>query len=296
MFFSATSFQEESVKQQIPWIDLNELVFIRRIGEGGYGIVDEYEWKGRRVAVKTLAYEGREHLEHEAALLMRVQRHPNVVEVIGCAFNEVQNKGMLVMELLSGDLRSLIDKRRREQRRRAAPFPLEVSVDLMRQMAAGVQHLRQLRVLHRDLKSPNILIKPGRSPHEAGYVLKLSDFGRSKCNEQDSRFYSVVAPPSWRAPEVFRDEEMVSSAYTWSSDVYSFAMVCYEILSGDLPFQDTGMSFAELREAICDGMRPELPANCPEELLELIEECWATNPEERPAIAEVHQRLLAIEV
>lgn len=280
------------MQQRIRWIDLRELVFKRRIGEGGYGIVDEHEWQGRRVAVKTLAWEGRKILELEAALLTKVQRHPNVVEFIGCAFNEQQNKGMLVMELLSEDLRSLIDKRLRGQRRGAAPFPLNVSVDMMRQMAAGLLHLRQLRVLHRDLKSLNILVNPRPSSRETYYDVKLSDFGRSKCNEQDSRFYSVVAPPSWRAPEVFRDVDMASSAYTWSSDVYSFGMVCYEILSGDVPFQD--LSVEGLREAICNGERPELPTSCPEDLLKLIGECWATNPDDRPVISDVHRRLLAI--
>jgi serine/threonine protein kinase len=129
---------------------------------------------------------------------------------------------------------------------------------------------------------------------ELSYDVKLSDFGHSKCNEQDSLFSSVVAPPRWRAPEVFRDEDMISNKYTWSSDVYSFAMVCYEILSGDFPFQE--LLPGDLHEAICDGERPELPANCPDDLLELIHECWASNPDERPAISEIHQRLSTMAV
>lgn len=275
--------------QELRWIDLGELIFIRHIGEGGFGIVDEYEWKGRRVAVKTLTWKGRAILEREAALLTRVQRHPNVVEFLGCVFNEKQKKGMLVMELGSQDLRSFLDSCPRG----GAPFSRNVSLDMMRQLANGLLHLRQRRVLHRDLKSLNILVNPrprNISSSELYYDLKLLDFGRSKCNMQDSLFSSVVAPRRWRAPEVFKDEDVISTKYTWSSDVYSFAMVCYEILSGDMPFQEVDSK--ELREAVCDDHeRPELPANCPRDLLELIHECWETDPIKRPDIVNVHQRL-----
>ena len=244
------------------------------------------------MAVKTLAWKGREILEREARLLADVQRHPSIVEFIGCAFDEQQNRGMLVMELKTEDLRSLIDKRRKE-RRRAAPFSLKVAVDMMRQLASGLQHLRQLRVLHRDLKSLNIPVNPRPGSH-LYYDVKISDFGRSKCNKEDSQFSSVVAPPSWRAPEVFRDKDMVSSKYTWSSDVYSFGMACYEIITGGIPFEDfisEHQSLAELHEHVLDGERPDLTANWPEDLLDLIEDCWVTNPDDRPDISAVHQRL-----
>lgn len=85
----------------------------------------------------------------------------------------------------------------------------------------------------------------------------------------------------WRTPEVLqqlKDKTVPSSkiVFTEKMDVYSFAMTCYEIVTGRLPFE--GLPFFETRDAILDGARPELPHDMNPLMRLLIPDCWHSNP------------------
>jgi hypothetical protein len=101
----------------------------------------------------------------------------------------------------------------------------------------------------------------------------------------------MVGTTKWRAPEVFEDEEN-REKYTNSADVYSFAIIFSEVLTGEMPFQ--GIPHTNLLQRIQDGKRPSLPHvdYCPDYLSELINKCWATNPRERPRFPEICQMLV----
>jgi serine/threonine protein kinase len=101
----------------------------------------------------------------------------------------------------------------------------------------------------------------------------------------------MVGTTKWRAPEVFEDEEN-REKYTKSADVYSFAIIFSEVLTGEMPFQ--GMPQTNLLKRIRNGERPPLPHvdYCPDYLSELIDKCWATNPGERPQFREICQSLV----
>jgi len=76
--------------------------------------------------------------------------------------------------------------------------------------------------------------------------------------------------------------------YNWAVDTYSFAMTSYEIVSGKHPFWDVP---TVTYDRLCTGERPCLPVNCQQKLANLIQRCWATNPDERPNIFEVCDEL-----
>ena len=117
------------------WIDHRGLHRIRYLGSGGYGSVDECEWRGQRVAVKNLLRcPTRRRIEEEAALLVRVE-HSNVVKLIGCAFNEEEQKGMIVMELMDQDLHHLIRHNMGLHSPNARPFSLPVVLEMMLKVA-----------------------------------------------------------------------------------------------------------------------------------------------------------------
>jgi serine/threonine protein kinase len=101
----------------------------------------------------------------------------------------------------------------------------------------------------------------------------------------------MVGTTKWRAPEVFEDEEN-RAKYTNSADVYSFAIIFSEVLTGEMPFQ--GMPQTNLLQRIRNGERPPLPNvdYCPDYLSELINKCWATNPRERPQFPEICETLV----
>jgi len=126
--------------------------------------------------------------------------------------------------------------------------------------------------------------------------VKLTDFGFSKLNLVNSRF---TPPPTgatlWRAPEVFEHKQNTGK-YTKAADVYSYAMVFYEVLTGKMPWCDTQgnrtVSMSDLLPSIRMGERPTLPHDCPADLSALISRCWATRAEYRPEFPEICKFLL----
>jgi hypothetical protein len=261
-----------------------EYKIITYLGAGSFKAVLRCKWSGIEVAIAILA-EGwpREMLEAEAGLLARVQ-HANVVKLIGCSYDEEKQEGFIVTELMERNLRSLINSRRSIPGRNF-PFDLPVSIDIVLQIAEALVHVHECGVIYRDLKAENCLVN-GRGD---GYVVKLTDFGESKlrCSEMGSYFKTRdKGSRAWMAPEVMGNEKDERN-YTWSADVYSFGITCYEVFTGEKPFGD----ITDLKRRVCAGDRPEIPGDCPEGLAELMRKCWAHNPGDRPTFKVIRQNL-----
>jgi serine/threonine protein kinase len=98
----------------------------------------------------------------------------------------------------------------------------------------------------------------------------------------------------WMAPEIIRcldpgsqgNGEGLGVLYPFKCDVYSFALVCFEILSGDIPFSNIS-SLSEVKKMVLDGEHPELPTECPELLKNLIERCWSLDASQRPKFGDI---------
>jgi serine/threonine protein kinase len=121
----------------------------------------------------------------------------------------------------------------------------------------------------------------------AGYVVvKVADFGTATENREGVLSENLgrgLGTTCYRAPEVPMPGENIESVRMCNSnvvDVYSFGIVCYEILSGKEPFEDCRL--AVLTKQVRDGLRPRLLATCPRILASLIERCWASDPNSRP--------------
>jgi serine/threonine protein kinase len=188
----------------------------------------------------------------------------------------------------------------------AAVVPLlsmTAAVDLMLQVARGLKYLHSKSIVHRDVKSLNILVKALTGVPELEYKegypsAKLADFGTSKTKMSSIRFSKQtldVGTTLWMAPEVFSIDSgavvpgLQPPAYPFKADVYSFAIVCYEILTRKQPFEG---KMDGLRQRIkVDRLRPELPERCPTRLASLIERCWEHNPRERPDFPEICRQL-----
>lgn len=90
-------------------------------------------------------------------------------------------------------------------------------------------------------------------------------------------------------PEVHGKEGDEIRLYIWAVDVYSFGMTCFEILTGEEPFRK--IKGRTLTEMVCAGHRPEIPPNCPEDLLQVMTKCWAQIPEDRPTFKDIRLNL-----
>jgi serine/threonine protein kinase len=162
-----------------------------------------------------------------------------------------------------------------------------------------MNYLHQNRVVHRDLKSMNILVK--YNEHDRHVYAKVGDFGLSKIKELSwtpSNQTMNMGSNRWMAPELFGDSEdhavgpslssefNLSLKYPFKVDIYSFGMVCYEILTGYVPFFDL-IRLGDLWMRIKDGLRPAIPEGCPEQLATLIQACYHPNPTIRPSFRKI---------
>lgn len=125
-------------------------------------------------------------------------------------------------------------------------------------------HSRVPPIVHRDLKSHNVLqAKSG--------VLKICDFGLVRTRN------AGAGTPSYMAPELFSGKP-----YNASVDVYAFGVLLCELFSGEQPYY--GYDYTDLRRKVPLGERPELPRfDTPEDIRQLIKQCWDADPNRRPA-------------
>jgi len=204
------------------------------------------------------------------------------------------------MERMQGDLFAAIAALHRgtsTSYHREHSFELPVALDMMLQMAEAMQYLHRKKITHRDLKSLNMLINSAQIPEiaQAGYMdLKVADFGTSKIINATTTFspQTVTGTREWMVPEVMFEPEEDSSKmkyYALKSDVYSYAITCYEILSGLTPFP--GIQRVKLAEKVMAGLRPSLPNSLPTSLSSLIECCWDGDARRRPSFSRISTEL-----
>jgi serine/threonine protein kinase len=143
-------------------------------------------------------------------------------------------------------------------------------------IAYAMRRLHELDIVHRDLKSTNILLDGRWRP-------KICDFGLSRWSERkrDCFMTGHVGTTHWMAPELLQD-----GLYDGKVDVYSYAMVLFEMLTGCTPFADKTLFQIE-HMVVYQGLRPPLPSHTPSGLRDLITRCWDTDPQKRPSFDEV---------
>lgn len=252
------------------------------IGAGGIGRVYKanHLLLSRAIALKVLRAkdvhdpdydEERERLrfEREAQLLTRI-RHPSAVMIYDYGFSAEGNP-YLAMELLEGmDLEKLIASQGRLHHRKVIPILRQVLSALIEAHAKGI--------VHRDLKPSNIFIRKDRPLPRA---VKVLDFGAAKIAGKQVRSITMagelVGTWFYMAPEQAMGEDLDGR-----TDLYGLAMVAYEMLTGDLPFEGDNEQ-AYLMSKMTGDPRPfDAPLNVPEKLQTLIMSAMSREVSERP--------------
>jgi serine/threonine protein kinase len=215
-----------------------------------------------------------------------------------------------------GDLRNLIDKRMEYLKSRMRsnmqdddatqmimmPFPDKTTLHMMWQIAAGMKSLCMKGIIHKDLKASNILVSPVdykegirefRIHHSRRDELKEDlayDTFLAYVGDYESSD-GVVGTGFWRPPEVLKAvKQDIRPTYTTAADVYGFGMVCYELLTGHIPFQCEGVRRTDY-DKVLDGRRPKLPDYLSPGMTQLLLKCWHHDPCQRPTWDEIIKTL-----
>lgn len=200
--------------------------------------------------------------------------HPNVIQIH--RLGEFDQTPYIVMEYLIGvTLRERI---------RRGPIPLRAALEMMRQVASGLAAVHAQGILHRDLSTNNVMLT------DSGQA-KILDLGLSKDTRVPPSVYSenvLAGTVSYIAPELVRSEPA-----TFASDVFSFGVILYEVLTGRNPFQAEHVT-AVLYNTVSRTPEPiaTLLPEAPARLGALVARCLEKNPAQRPAgMPEVEEEL-----
>ncbi|KAK5616775.1 hypothetical protein CRENBAI_022442 [Crenichthys baileyi] len=276
-----------------PILEWEDIKFEDVIGEGNFGQVIKAMIKknGNKMsaAIKMLKEFASENDHRDFAgeleVLCKLGQHPNIINLIGAC----ENRGYLYIAIEYAPYGNLLDFLRKSRVLETDPaFAKEhgtastlTSQQLLQfavDVATGMHYLSDKQFIHRDLAARNVLVGDN-------LVAKIADFGLSRGEEVYVKKTMGRLPVRWMAIE-----SLNYSVYTSKSDVWSFGVLLWEIVSlGGTPY--CGMTCAELYEKLPQGYRMEKPKNCDDEVYELMRQCWRDRPYERPPFSQISVQL-----
>ncbi|XP_054817807.1 serine/threonine-protein kinase STY13-like [Prosopis cineraria] len=295
--------REATRKRKEDWeIDSSKLDIRRAIDHGAYGTVYRGVYDGQDVAVKV--FDWRDTDKEAAAIRASFQQevaawhklnHPNVTKFVGASIgnsfvkissedisNEVYSfipaQACCVLEFVpGGTLKKFLMKNRRKK------LDFDVAIQLALDLSRGLSYLHSKKIVHRDVKTENILL-------DANGTAKIADFGVARIEALNPcEMTGGVGTPCYMAPEVLNGKP-----YNKKCDVYSFGICLWEIYCCDLPYPTHKFSDV-FTGVVRQNLRPEIPRCCPSSLSRIMRKCWDEDPDKRPQMEEVVRMLEAID-
>jgi serine/threonine protein kinase len=270
---------QQLVNQNFEYLrDISDFQFDHQIGKGGFGEV----WlgndlrTGKTVAIKELFAEnlvGRnlQCFEREIATMAAVNS-PFVLSLVGFT---IEYPYSIITEFMPNGCLFYLCNRYHRKFQLSGTHQSIIALCL----AHGLRELHRQNVIHRDLKSANILLDENRLP-------KICDFGIAKFFDPRAlgrRMTRRIGTYTHMAPEV-----MSSTEYSLECDVYSYGMILYELAEGRNPFASIKPSSLLLEKVPRDGITPDFASwDIPGPLLSLMRRCWVRNPAARPQWDEI---------
>ncbi|KAF3697081.1 RAF proto-oncogene serine/threonine-protein kinase [Channa argus] len=259
-------------------IEASEVYLHSRIGSGSFGTVYKGKWHGD-VAVKILKVtdptpEQFQAFRNEVAVL-RKTRHVNILLFMG--YMTKDNLAIVTQWCEGSSLYKHIHVLETN-------FKMIQLIDIARQTAQGMDYLHAKNIIHRDMKSNNIFL------HE-GLTVKIGDFGLATVKARWSGSHQVEQPSGsilWMAPEVIRMQD--NNPYSFQSDVYSYGIVLFELMTGELPYSQIANRDQIIFMVGRGYLSPDLSKlykNCPKAMKRLVADCIKKSKDERPLFPQI---------
>jgi serine/threonine protein kinase len=261
------------------------------LGEGSSCVVYRGLYKRTEVAVKvmrahTVSNTILKEFEREVSAMVQL-RHPNIVLFMGIC---IERDLAIISEFCSGGslFRLLHDRR-----------DIELSwlqrMKILKDIARGVLYLHEMQppLIHRDLKSLNVLLQDEvRTSHDS-LIAKVTDFGVTRNLDESATMTGQMGTCHWMAPEV-----LASQPYSLAADVYSYGIMAWEVAARKTPYKHLNpISIPYL--VVAKGERPdvtEVERGCPQEIVELMKDCWVNEARDRPSFSMILDRLEGVQL
>ena len=250
---------------QMVKINRSDLHIGKSLGNGGFGYVYEGKWEkggGMTVAIKVTHTNDPAVTPQEIKVWGSLPPHPNITTLIGVA--SVDYSVYIVSELAVNG--SLFDYLHIHKNTPSVNQSLAWASDV----AHGMKHLHDNDVIHRDLKSPNVLLT-------SEWVAKLCDFG---CARELTHTVTTdqAGTYRWMPPEIMMN---FSARVNKKCDLFSYGMILFELFAHEKPYSDQ-KNEVDVSGSIKKGERPPIPSTLPLYLHDLLRSCWEEDPHLRP--------------
>ncbi|XP_034482261.1 mitogen-activated protein kinase kinase kinase 7-like [Drosophila innubila] len=247
------------------------------LGSGAFGVVYKSHFNDLPCAIKEVFVkddDAKKNIEREVKYLSQAI-HKNIIELYGTVEDKDSKFGIAMEFADCGTLYDYIHNKKGDQMR--SEYSDSTALSWMCQLAEGLEYLHAMKpkpIIHRDIKTKNLLLTDNYR------VLKIADFGTTR-EQATLMTKDYVGTPEYMAPEI-----SVSFTYSEKSDVYSYGIVFWEVMSRKKPFYYlTNEEPLIIMEKVTKGERPPIEDTKDlKNVRNLIEKCWDKNPEKRPSM------------
>lgn len=253
-------------------IRIEDISDLQWIGSGAQGCVFRGTFRNELVAIKKVKSKEETNVKH-----LRRLEHPNLVKIKGISVNSANFYGIVMEYCPHGQLYTYLSNLKTKSPLKPAQY-----VDWSKQIGNAMLYLHANKIIHRDLKSPNILI--GHN-----WILKVSDFGASKNINERSAVMSFKGTVAWMPPEVIRNE-----ACSEKVDVYSFGVVLWEMMTCEIPFKEYDQN-SIMWGVGSNKLSLMVPNYAPDGVKLLIQLCLNPKARNRPSFSQILKHLDVIE-
>ncbi|XP_078379587.1 proto-oncogene tyrosine-protein kinase receptor Ret-like [Oculina patagonica] len=284
-------------------INREQVEIIKVIGKGAFSRVakatawnlsgdGEYTTVSVKMLKANAPESNRKNLLSELELLKKLEPHPHVIKLMGCV-TETDPLLVLIEYLPFGDLLGYLRKSRGlndtyfkdPDVKPQTSLTAEQLMSFAWQVADGMFYLSSRKIIHRHLAARNVLVGEG-------YKCKVTDFGMARNVHQDDIYTKQSRGPlpvKWTAYEA-----LLYGTYTTQSDVWSYGVLLYEIITvGGSPYPD--IYAREIARKLQEGYRMPKPKHVDSKLYQIMLKCWEKNPSDRPTFAELKDTMKDME-